>query len=101
MNQMAAVGRAPVLSLDDLVNPSTSRSMIPTGARYSFLLSGITNQLSQAPFVVRMCPPLTTKNYHLYEPLLAVGKSLAITRETRSNRDATTSCQTLKLLSQD
>ncbi|KAG8435620.1 hypothetical protein GDO86_013532 [Hymenochirus boettgeri] len=40
-----------------------------------FLLTGLLSGLPQPPFVVRMCPPLTTKNITQYKPLLAVGTS--------------------------
>ncbi|XP_068114117.1 WD repeat-containing protein 11 [Hyperolius riggenbachi] len=40
-----------------------------------FLLTGLLSGLPQPPFVVKMCPPLTTKNIAQYRPLLAVGTS--------------------------
>ncbi|XP_053306224.1 WD repeat-containing protein 11 [Spea bombifrons] len=40
-----------------------------------FLLTGLLSGLPQPPFVVRMCPPLTTKNITQYKPLLAIGTS--------------------------
>ena len=35
--------------------------------------TGIIGGLLTPPFVVRMCPPLTVKNFSDYRPLLAVG----------------------------
>jgi len=78
-----------IASISELLNPSTSgQSMLPeeeklsfflTGVsnsleKLSFFLTGVSNSLSQGPFVIRMCPPLTTKNLHIYQPYLAVGK---------------------------
>ncbi|MEE6486633.1 hypothetical protein FKM82_014655 [Ascaphus truei] len=40
-----------------------------------FLLTGLLSGLPLPQFVVRMCPPLTTKNITQYKPLLAVGTS--------------------------
>ena len=63
------------MGLADVLRPSTStQCMLDEDVKISFLLTGITNSLSQAPFVVRMCPPLTTKNFHVYQPLVAVGQ---------------------------
>ena len=35
--------------------------------------TGIMSGLLSPPFVIRMCPPLTVKNFNDYRPLLAVG----------------------------
>ena len=51
-----------------------------TGARtksslqLKFVLSGLLHGLAAPPFIIKMCPPLTTKNWAVYQPLLAVGK---------------------------
>ena len=37
--------------------------------------TGIIGGLLSPPFVVRMCPPLTVKNFSDYQPLLALGSS--------------------------
>ncbi|EPY74697.1 WD repeat-containing protein 11 [Camelus ferus] len=38
-----------------------------------FLLTGLLSGLPSPQFAIRMCPPLTTKNIKMYQPLLAVG----------------------------
>ena len=35
--------------------------------------TGILGGLLQPPFVIRMCPPLTVKNFSDYRPLIAIG----------------------------
>ena len=37
------------------------------------VLGGVYYGLSSSPTTVRMCPPLTTKNWSFYKPLVAVG----------------------------
>jgi hypothetical protein len=37
--------------------------------------TGILSGLSLPPFVLRMCPPLTLKNWNNYVPLCAIGAS--------------------------
>lgn len=39
-----------------------------------FILDGIYEGVSINPLCIRMCPPMTTKNFKTYKPLLAVGK---------------------------
>ena len=39
-----------------------------------FVLTGLLSGVAQPPMVIRMCPPLTTKNWNVYQPLLAMGK---------------------------
>lgn len=42
-----------------------------------FLMTGLLGGVTAQVTVIRMCPPLTTKNWNIYDPLLAVGmKSL-------------------------
>uniref|UniRef100_A0A8C5R6N5 WD repeat-containing protein 11 n=1 Tax=Leptobrachium leishanense TaxID=445787 RepID=A0A8C5R6N5_9ANUR len=74
--------KLPDLSLDSMI---AGQSMQGTDVQSSgsplqevhlkFLLTGLLSGLPQPPFVVRMCPPLTTKNITQYKPLLAVGTS--------------------------
>ncbi|XP_070541595.1 WD repeat-containing protein 11-like isoform X2 [Ptychodera flava] len=40
-----------------------------------FVLVGLLNGVTAPPLVIRMCPPLTTKNFHQYQPLVALGSS--------------------------
>ena len=39
------------------------------------ILGGLWSSITSTPTVVRMCPPLTTKNWLFYAPLVAVGTS--------------------------
>lgn len=39
-----------------------------------FVLWGMVSGVGHHPVCLKMCPPLTTKNFHSYKPLLAVGK---------------------------
>ncbi|XP_067952067.1 WD repeat-containing protein 11-like [Watersipora subatra] len=72
----------PIMGLSDVIRPSTtttvSKCVIDERRRYSFLLTGITSCLSQAPFIVKMCPPLTTKNYHVYRAFVAIGSMTGV-----------------------
>ncbi|KAM8924117.1 WD repeat-containing protein 11 [Pelodytes ibericus] len=72
----------PDLSLDSMIAGQSmlgSDTPIPGSTlqevHLKFLLTGLLSGLPQPPFVVRMCPPLTTKNISQYKPLLAVGTS--------------------------
>ncbi|XP_053548627.1 WD repeat-containing protein 11 [Bombina bombina] len=71
----------PDLSLDSMIG---GQSLLAADAsvgghqqevHLKFLLTGLLSGLPQGQFVVRMCPPLTTKNITQYKPLLAVGTS--------------------------
>lgn len=69
------------LSLDNMIGQSlTVDEVLPKvlhqqGVQLKFLLTGLLSGLPLPPFVIRMCPPLTTKNIKNYQPLLAVGTS--------------------------
>ena len=39
------------------------------------LLLGLWSGLQGTPTALRMCPPLTTKNWSFYQPLVAIGTS--------------------------
>ncbi|XP_075922520.1 WD repeat-containing protein 11 isoform X1 [Petromyzon marinus] len=73
----------PDLSLDSAFGQclvfADERSARPPGPQQEvslrFLLTGLLSGLPPPPFVLRMCPPLTTKNLEQYQPLLAVGTS--------------------------
>ena len=39
-----------------------------------FVMTGLSSGIADIPLVIRMCPPLTTKNVHCYKPLIAIGK---------------------------
>ncbi|XP_041124684.1 WD repeat-containing protein 11 isoform X2 [Polyodon spathula] len=73
--------RIPDLSLDSMIGQSMIAGEEPPKAplqqevQLKFLLTGLLSGLPLPPFVIRMCPPLTTKNINQYQPLLAVGTS--------------------------
>lgn len=46
------------------------------GYSLRLVMTGLLNGLISPITVIRMCPPLTTKNFSLYEPLLAVGSQI-------------------------
>ncbi|XP_059803789.1 WD repeat-containing protein 11 isoform X2 [Hypanus sabinus] len=73
--------KLPDLSLDNMIGQSLAvdeelpRALNQQEVQLKFLLTGLLSGLPQPPFVIRMCPPLTTKNIKSYQPLLAVGTS--------------------------
>ena len=58
-----------------LKNNFTLNNLLKTSVNLKFLLVGLSPALPEPPFHLRMCPPLTTKNFNFYQPLLAVGAS--------------------------
>ena len=48
------------------------------GVLLQMVLVGLLGGLAAPPVVLRMCPALTTKNFSMYQPLLAVGASPGI-----------------------
>ncbi|XP_052771962.1 WD repeat-containing protein 11-like [Mya arenaria] len=69
----------PRLVLSDMIGQSYQLSsnhesaIKGHGVMLKFLMTGLLNGLHSPITVIRMCPPLTTKNWNIYEPLLAVG----------------------------
>ena len=61
------IGQSQVLS------PDTESASKGHGVSLRFLMTGLLNGLNAPITVLRMCPPLTTKNLKEYSPLLAVG----------------------------
>ena len=67
--------------LKDLILPSrlfVSNEVIVERSeevQLKFTMSGLLSFLGLPPFVVKMCPPMTTKNYLFHRPLLAVGSA--------------------------
>ena len=50
--------------------------------------TGILGGLLPPPFVVRMCPPLTVKNFSDYRPLIAIGAmngSMQVSKYSKGN----------------
>lgn len=60
----------PPVYLDDLIPPTVEGS---SEFSVKLLMSGVLSNLSNPPFVLRMCPPLTTKNWPEYNPFMASG----------------------------
>ncbi|XP_028681437.2 WD repeat-containing protein 11 [Erpetoichthys calabaricus] len=63
------------LSLDNMIGDEPLKSPLQQEVHLKFLLTGLLSGLPLPPFVIRMCPPLTTKNMNHYRSLLAVGTS--------------------------
>lgn len=52
---------------------------IPIGhGHLKFVMTGLLSGILPSISVIRMCPPLTTKNYHVYNPLLAIGNTSGV-----------------------
>uniref|UniRef100_A0A2K5NVY6 WD repeat-containing protein 11 n=1 Tax=Cercocebus atys TaxID=9531 RepID=A0A2K5NVY6_CERAT len=70
--------KLPDLSLDNMIGQSAiageehPRGSILREVHLKFLLTGLLSGLPAPQFAIRMCPPLTTKNIKMYQPLLAV-----------------------------
>ena len=43
-----------------------------------FVMTGLLSGVAPSVTVIRMCPPMTTKNYHIYNPLMAIGQFMFI-----------------------
>lgn len=54
--------------------PLTSGTVIPNSAHFKFIMTSLSSTVSSPPTCAVMCPPLTTKNWANYKPLIAVGK---------------------------
>ncbi|NXY48977.1 WDR11 protein, partial [Ceuthmochares aereus] len=73
--------KLPDLSLDNMIagqgtvaGEEQLKGSLMQEVHLKFLLTGLLSGLPLPPFVIRMCPPLTTKNINQYEPILAVGE---------------------------
>ena len=76
LNLSSGVSQSPMLTLGDLVgmvDDERQGSVERPGASIRLMLTGLLTGLLPAPTILRMCPPLTTKNFSVYRPLLAVG----------------------------
>ena len=65
------------LTLTDILPPLVTFQDPPEERKLpkmKFVLNGIYEGLSSNPLCIKMCPPLTTKNWAIYRPLMAVGK---------------------------
>ncbi|XP_053406773.1 WD repeat-containing protein 11-like [Mercenaria mercenaria] len=65
-----------MIGQSQLLSPDNESAVKSHGVSLKFLMTGLLNGINSSITVVRMCPPLTTKNWNLYEPLLAVGSHL-------------------------
>ncbi|XP_015757943.1 PREDICTED: WD repeat-containing protein 11-like, partial [Acropora digitifera] len=64
----------PKLMLSNVIPPPMSSGMvIPNSAHFKFIMTGLSSNVSSPPTCAVMCPPLTTKNFSNYKPLIAVG----------------------------
>ncbi|XP_052225390.1 WD repeat-containing protein 11-like isoform X2 [Dreissena polymorpha] len=61
------IGQSSLISVDH------ETAMKGHGVVLKFLMTGLLQGLLSPITVIRMCPPLTTKNWNIYKPLLAVG----------------------------
>ncbi len=60
----------PSVTLDDLIPPTVENCK---DLSVKLLMSAVMSNLGNPPYVLRMCPPLTTKNWPEYNPYLASG----------------------------
>lgn len=66
----------PKLMLANVISPPLmSGSTIPNSAHFKFIMTSLSSTVSSPPTCSVMCPPLTTKNWSSYKPLIAVGNS--------------------------
>ncbi|KAL3863810.1 hypothetical protein ACJMK2_005541 [Sinanodonta woodiana] len=70
---------SPKLALCDLIgqsqilSPDGETALKGLGVSLKFQMTGLLSGIVSPITVIRMCPPLTTKNWKMYRPLLAVG----------------------------
>ena len=71
----------PKVALSDMIGhgqpfitESQANAATRHGVMFKFVLTGLLSGVAPPPVVIRMCPPLTTKNWNVYQPLLALGK---------------------------
>ncbi|XP_033632855.1 WD repeat-containing protein 11-like isoform X3 [Asterias rubens] len=48
------------------------------GVILKFVMTGLNSGVASVPTVIRMCPPVTTRNIHKYRPLVALGSSTGL-----------------------
>jgi hypothetical protein len=65
---------SPVMCLADMIPPLlTSGKVLPHSGHFKFIMSGLMSAVAAPPTCAVMCPPLTTKNWASYKPLIAIG----------------------------
>ncbi|XP_038045535.1 WD repeat-containing protein 11-like isoform X5 [Patiria miniata] len=75
----------PKMSLGDLIcqtditgDSNGSQPQQGRGVILKFVLTGLSCGVASVPTVIRMCPPVTTRNIHKYKPLVALGSSTGL-----------------------
>lgn len=73
--------RHPANTLADNIMPALYHSEVPgmkprRNVRFKMFITGNLSALAPPPHVLRMCPPVTFRNWSMYRPLMAVGKLL-------------------------
>ncbi|XP_075222794.1 WD repeat-containing protein 11-like [Lycorma delicatula] len=74
--ELERVGGGTEVSLNQLFGPSTDEMTVIPQLR--LLLEGLLSSVSSPLSVIRMCPPMTTKNRQHYLPLMAAGTNTGI-----------------------
>lgn len=69
---ISAMVSPPEMTLADILPPSMQQGGSKNSFR--FLLIGLLSNVQASPTCAAMCPPMTTKNWPEYKPLVAVGK---------------------------
>ncbi|GAB6023246.1 WD repeat-containing protein 11 [Chamberlinius hualienensis] len=69
-----------VSTLSDYLPPNygLKKHELAMGRLFRFILVGVLHNASAPPLVIRMCPPLTTKNWHIYQPWMAAGATTGV-----------------------
>ncbi|CAB4007520.1 WD repeat-containing 11, partial [Paramuricea clavata] len=70
---ISAMVSSPEKTLADILPPSMQQGGVKNSFR--FLLIGLLSNVQASPICAAMCPPMTTKNWPEYKPLVAVGSS--------------------------
>lgn len=70
----------PASVLSDHISPALySRHQMYKNVRdsmkFKLFITGVTSVLAAPPHVIRMCPPVTFRNWTMYQPLMAVGNA--------------------------
>ncbi|XP_035227058.1 WD repeat-containing protein 11-like isoform X2 [Stegodyphus dumicola] len=77
---LPSVARHPVSTLSDQISPALYHNEMLglktlKNARFKIFLSGNLSVLAAPPHVIRMCPPVTFRNWAVYKPFMAVGNA--------------------------
>jgi len=75
LNLGGSVLQSPVMTLADLVGMVDDCAAAgSSGGGVRLMLTGLLTGLLSSPTILRMCPPLTTKNFSVYRPPAAAGR---------------------------